>query len=438
MSSGISEVGLRARRRIALRLLPFVFVLYVIAYIDRTNVSFAGLRMNADLGFSETVFGLAIGIFYVTYVLFEIPGALIVERWSARKWTARIMISWGVVTVLTAFVRTPGEFYVARLFLGAAEASFFPGMIVYLTHWFRVSDRCRAIACLYAAVPAASLFGSPLAGWLLGVHWLNLAGWRWLFIAEGIPAIVFGLITVFYLTDRPSQARWLPQDEQQWINEELRLEVQAKKRVRDFTILQALGDRHVLLLTLTWFLALSGYLGNVYWIPTFVKRLSGLSDRSVSLLMLIPACIGIAGTLLNGWHSDKSGERQKHMVAPLLFGAVCYGLLIVAHPGPAVSVFTLLFVTGVVYAYLPVFWSMPTMMLSGPAAAAAFGLINSTGQLGGLAGPFLIGFFNQRTHSLTTSFACVALAYVAASALVLTLKIRNPLDASPLANQPEN
>src|SRR4029077_11368471 len=173
--------------RIAWRLLPLAFVLYVVAYIDRTNVSFAGLRMNADLGFSDAVFGLGIGIFYVTYVLFEIPGALIVERWGARRWTARIMISWGVVTILTAFARTAGELYAARLLVGPAEASFFPGMIVYLTHCFRPPDRCRAIACLYAAVPAASLIGAPLAGWLLGVHWLNLAGWRWLFIAEGVP-----------------------------------------------------------------------------------------------------------------------------------------------------------------------------------------------------------------------------------------------------------
>jgi MFS transporter, ACS family, tartrate transporter len=438
MSVDIPEVGLRARRRIAWRLLPLAFVLYVVAYIDRTNVSFAGLRMNADLGFSDAVFGLGIGIFYVTYVLFEIPGALIVERWGARRWTARIMISWGVVTILTAFVRTAGEFYAARLLLGAAEASFFPGMIVYLTHWFRPSDRCRAIACLYAAVPAASLIGAPLAGWLLGVHWLNLAGWRWLFIAEGVPAIVFGLVTILFLTDRPSKARWLPVDEQKWIEEELQLELQAKKKVRDFTVFQALMDRRVLLLTFAWFLALSGYLGNVYWIPTFAKRLSGLSDGAVSLLMLIPACTGVAVTLLNGWHSDKTGERRKHTVAPLLFAALFYGFLIVARPNSDASVLILLFVTGVVYAYLPVFWSMPTMMLSGPAAAAAFGMINSVGQLGGLAGPFLIGFLNQRTHSLNAALTFIALAYVAASILILTPKIRNPFDVTAAAKPMEN
>jgi len=229
VTSDIPNVGVRARRRVAWRLLPFVFLLYVVAYIDRVNVSFAALRMNADLGFGDCVFGLGVGIFYVSYVLFEIPGSIMVERWSARKWIARIMISWGLVTILTGFVRTSGQFYAVRCFLGVAEASFLPGMIVYLTHWFRLRERSRAIACLYAAVPTASLVGSPLAGWLLGTHWRGLAGWRWLFIVEGTPAIVIGIITIFYLTDWPSQARWLPQDEQEWLMNELRAELQAKK-----------------------------------------------------------------------------------------------------------------------------------------------------------------------------------------------------------------
>ena len=236
MISELPEVGIRARRRIACRLLPFVFLIYVVNFIDRVNVSFANLRMSADLGFSDRVYGLGVGMFYLTYVLFEIPGAIIVERWSARKWIARIMISWGVVTILTGFVHSAGQFYAARFFLGLAEASFFPGMIVYLTHWFCSRDRCRAIACLYTAVPTASLIGSPIAGWLLGVHWWSLAGWRWLFILEGIPAIILGIVTIFYLTDWPSQARWLPDDERDWLVDELQTELQAKKKIRDHTI----------------------------------------------------------------------------------------------------------------------------------------------------------------------------------------------------------
>src|SRR5262252_8652119 len=241
-----SDVGRRATRRIACHLLPFVFLIYVVNYIDRVNVSFANLRMSADLGFSDRVYGLGVGIFYLTYVLFEIPGAIIVERWSARKWIARIMISWGVVTILTGFVHSAEQFYTARFFLGLAEASFFPGMIVYLTHWFCSRDRCRAIACLYIAVPTASLVGSPIAGWLLGVHWWQLAGWRWLFILEGVPAVLLGVVTVFYLTDWPRQAHWLHHDEREWLAGELHTELQAKKKIRDYTIMEAFCDRRVL------------------------------------------------------------------------------------------------------------------------------------------------------------------------------------------------
>ena len=407
-----------------------MFLIYVVNYIDRVNVSFANLRMSTDLGFSDRVYGLGVGMFYLTYVLFEIPGAVIVERWSARKWIARIMISWGVVTILTGFVHSAAQFYAARFFLGLAEASFFPGMIIYLTHWFCSRDRGRAIACLYTAVPAASLVGSPIAGWLLSVYWWSLAGWRWLFILEGVPAIVLGIVTIFYLTDWPAQARWLPDDERDWLINELQTELQAKKRIRDYTILQAFCDRRVLLLIAAYFLAISGTVGNIYWIPAFVKRLSGFSDRGVTSLLLIPALIGIAGMLVNGWHSDKRAERRLHTAIPLLVAGSMYGLLIPARHNFVLAISFLLLGSGFFYAFLPVFWSMPAMILSESAAAATFGLINSMGQLGGFAGPYVIGFLNDRTHSLTASFGFIALVYVAAASLVLSLRIRDPLQAS--------
>ena len=417
-------------RRVAFRLLPFVFLLYVVNYIDRVNVSFANLRMSADLGFSDQVYGLGVGMFYLTYVLLEIPGAIVAERWSARKWIARIMISWGMVTISTGFVHTVGQFYAARFFLGLAEASFFPAMIVYLTHWFSSRDRCRAIACFYIAVPTASLIGSPIAGWLLGVHWLSLAGWRWLFILEGIPAIVLGIATIFYLTDRPSHAHWLPEDERNWLVNKLQAELQAKKRIRDYTILQAFCDRRVLLFTIAFFLALSGALGNIYWIPTFVKRLSGFSDQGVTLLLIVPAVIGIAGMLVNGWHSDRRAERRLHTALPLLIAGLTYALLIPTRHNLALAISFLLLGSGFYYAFLPAFWSMPIMILCESAAAAAIALINSIAQLGGLAGPYIIGFLNDRTHSLTASFGFIALVYVAAASLILTLRIRDPLQAS--------
>jgi len=434
----LSDVGERARRRIAYRLLPFVFLIYVVNYIDRVNVSFANLRMSAYLGFSDRVYGLGVGIFYVSYVLFEIPGALIVERWSARKWMARIMISWGLVSILTGFVHSAGQFYAIRFFLGVAEASFFPGMIIYLTRWFRQRERGRAIACLYAAVPTASLIGSPIAGWLLGVHWPLLTGWRWLFILEGIPAIVFGIITIFYLTDWPPQARWLPGDEQDWLVSELQAEMQAKKKIRDYTIREAFCDWRVLLLIAALFLALTGSLGNIYWIPTFVKRLSGFSDRAVTSMLLVPALIGIVGMLINGWHSDRMVERRWHTAIPLLLAGLMYGLLIPARHDAPLAILLLLLGSGFFYAFLPVFWPMPTMMLSESAAAATFGLINSAGQLGGFAGPYVIGFLNDRTHSLSASFGFIALVYFVAGGLILSLRIGDPLNASQRSNLLEN
>jgi len=425
----LGEVGRRATRRIACRLLPFVFLVYVVNYIDRVNVSFANLRMSADLGFSDRVYGLGVGMFYITYTLFEIPGAIIAERWSARKWVARIMLSWGIVTLLTGFVHTPREFYAARFLLGVAESSFFPAMIVYLTHWFRLRERGRAIACLYCAVPAASLIGSPLAGWLLGVHWLDLAGWRWLFVLEGFPAIVLGVITMFYLTDWPAQARWLPEQERNWLVNELRLERAAKEKIRTYTVMEAFRERRILVLVVAYLLAMTGYLGNVYWLPTFVKRVSGLSNQTVTTLLLIPALIGIAAMLLNGWHSDKTNERFWHTGIPLLAAGLMFSFSTFARLDVTLGVAFLLLGSGLLYAYLPTFWTIPTTMLSEAAAAASFGLINSIGQLGGFTGNYTIGVLNDQTHSLTASFGFIGLVYLAAGTLILSLRNRPPLCA---------
>jgi ACS family tartrate transporter-like MFS transporter len=422
----LSDVGQRARRRIAYRLLPFVFLIYVVNYIDRVNVSFANLRMSTDLGFSDRVYGLGVGMFYLTYVLFEIPGAIIAERWSARKWIARIMISWGIVTALTGFVHTAGQFYMARFLLGVAESSFFPAMIVYLTHWFRMQERGRAIACLYAAVPACSLIGSPLAGWLLGVHWRSLAGWRWLFILEGIPAILLGIITIFHLTDWPAEARWLPESERDWLVSELGAELEAKKKKRNYTIMDVFGGRRILILLLAYLLAMTGYLGNIYWIPTFVKRVSGFSNQTVTSLLMIPALMGVLGMLINGWHSDKKNERHWHTAVPLLAASSMFFFTNFSRHDVTLTIAFLVLGSGFLFAYFPTFWAIPTTMLSEAAAAASFGLINSIGQLGGFTGNYGIGFLNDRTHSLAASFTFIALTYVAAGGLILSLRVRGP------------
>jgi ACS family tartrate transporter-like MFS transporter len=271
------------------------------------------------------------------------------------------------------------------------------------------------------------LIGSPLAGWLIGVHWQSLAGWRWLFILEGIPAVVVGIITYFYMTDRPAQAPWLPHDERDWLVKELQQELRAKNKIRTPTILEAFADPRILRLILAYFLALTGSLGTIYWIPTFLKRLSGFSNQTVSSLLLIPALIGIAGMLLNGWHSDKTDERHWHSAVPLLAAGLMFGLLTLVRREVPVAIACLLLGSGFLYAYYPAFWAIPTMMLSEAAAAATFGLINSIGQLGGLAWTYTVGYLNDRTHSLLASFAFIALAYVVAGILIFSLRIRHPI-----------
>jgi MFS transporter, ACS family, tartrate transporter len=393
-------VARRARKRIARRILPFLFLLYIIAFLDRMNVGAAALQMPADLGFDDRVVGLGAGMFFIGYLVLEIPGALIAEHWSARRWIARIMISWGIVTVLMAFIHTPRDFYVVRFLVGAAEAGFFPAIIVYISHWFRASDRAKAVARFYAANPLSYVIGSPLAGLLLGISWLGLRGWRWLFILEGIPAILFGAMTLFYLTDWPRQARWLPEDERDWIVRVLELEKQAKQRVRSYTIWQGFVHRDVILLTCCYFCATTGGYGIAFWLPTILKRLSGQSDVRVTLFAALPYLAGFVLQQINGWHSDRKLERRWHAAGAIFLCAISLLLAVVfgsTNTTVAVTLFTL--VGGCYFSFHPCFWAVPTVFLTESAAAASIGLINSLGNLGGFVGPLMMGYLVHRTHS---------------------------------------
>jgi len=432
MATDMSGVAQRARRRIAIRLLPFVMTMYVVCYVDRINVAFANLRMSADLGFADRVYGLGVGMFFIGYVLFEVPGAIIVERWSARKWMARIMISWGLMTILNGFIHTPRQFYVVRLLVGLTEASFFPGIIVYLTHWFRQPDRAKAIGFFYIGGPGASLVGSFIAGWLLGVHWLGLAGWRWLFIMEGIPPILLGVVALFYLTDWPSEAGWLPEDERHWIETELEAEKKAKKHTRDYSIWQALRDGRVILLAITWLLSLTAMLASTYWLPTFVKRLSHLPDTQVALLVSLPGILGIAGMVVNGWHSDKSDERRWHALLPLVGAGISFLFMLRTTDHFAIAMTLLAVGPALFYSYQPVFWAMPTLILCESAAAASFGLINSVGQMGGIAGPYVVSYLNQRTGGLSAAFVFIGVIFLLSAIVLSFVRIESPLRAQSL------
>jgi MFS transporter, ACS family, tartrate transporter len=288
-----------------------------------------------------------------------------------------------------------------RFLVGAAEAGFLPAVLVYVSHWFRTEDRARAVASFYAANPLSYVVGSPLAGLLLGISWLGLRGWRWLFILEGIPAIVFGAITIFYLTDWPRQARWLRDDEREWIEAELEREKQAKQRVRSYTVWQALRQRDVILLTLCYFFATAGGYGIAFWLPTILKRLSGQSDIRVTLFAALPFLAGFVMQQCNGWHSDQAGERRWHAAVPIFLAGAALLLAVKFGSNTALAVGLFTLVGASYFSFHPCFWAVPSTFLSASAAAASIGLINSLGNLGGFVGPLMMGYLVTRTRSFT-------------------------------------
>lgn len=398
-TSDVGDFRQRLPRRIALRLLPFLFLLYVVAFLDRMNVGAAALQMPQDLGFSDQVLGLGAGIFFLGYFLLQIPGALAAERWSARRWISSVMFAWGILTVFMAFIRTEREFYAVRFLVGAAEAGFFPAVVVYLTHWFLAADRAKAVAGFYAAMPLSYVIGSPLAGLLLGLTWLGWRGWRWLFIIEGVPAVVLSLVTLFYLTDWPQQAKWLGLKDREWIASQLETEKKAKREVHAYGISEALRNRDVLLLTLCYFFAVTGNYGIAFWLPTILKRLSSQSDMKVTLLASLPYFAGFLTQQINAWHSDRNQERRWHATLPVLLTGVATFLAIKFGSSVLLSVIFFTIAGGAYYAYHPPFWAVPTEFLSGSAAAASIGLINSVGNLGGFVGPLIMGYLATRTRS---------------------------------------
>src|SRR5712692_2572594 len=307
------------RHDIAVRLLPFLFILYITNYLDRTSVAYAALGMTRDLGFSDRVLGLGSGIFFISYVALQIPGALLVERWSARRMIAATMIAWGSLTALTALVHTPGQLYLARFVLGAAEAGFFPGVIVYLSHWFMHADRAKATSNFMGAIPLSFVIGSPIAGWILGHKWFAVEGWRWLFILEGMPAILLGAGAFFFLTDWPGEAAWLAPEQRQWIEQKLHEEKPVGAPV--MTVWQALKSRSVLLLALITFLDYIVLYTFAFWFPTMLQRQSGFSDVRVGLLGAVPYLAAFIAMQVNGWHSDKDSERRWHSAVPMFIGA---------------------------------------------------------------------------------------------------------------------
>jgi MFS transporter, ACS family, tartrate transporter len=420
-----SPVADRARRKIARRIVPFVFLLYIISYLDRANVAFAKLSMTQELGFSEAVFGFGAGIFFIGYIFLEIPGALIVERWSARKWIARILISWGICATLLGFIRTPLHFYAARFLLGLAEAGFFPGIIVYLTHWFTGRDRAKAMAGFIVGVPVSLLFGAPISSIFLRLHWFGLSGWRWVFILEGVPAVIFGVVTWFYLTDHPRDAHWLDPDEREWITNELAAERERKKLLGHVSIWQGLKQRNVILLAIALCLANVESYAFVFWLPTTIHRVSHFSIVSSTLWAGLPFLIGLATMPIAGRLSDRAGERKFHAAIPLMFAATFFALSTIPGQSFPMVLTCLCLTTACGYAFPPPFWVLPTLTLGESAAAASIGLINLIGNLGGFIGPSVVGYVLARTHSYPLGMSILALGAMMGGVVLMSVRVQS-------------
>jgi len=417
----ISAVTLR---KVTWRLIPFLFILYVIAWLDRVNVGFAGLQMNADLGFSSTVFGFGSGIFFLGYCLFEIPSNIILERVGARLWISRIMVTWGLISAALMFVRTPATFYLLRFLLGVAEAGFFPGVIYYLSLWYPAAHRARAIAAFMTAVPVSGLIGGPLSGALLELDGLHgLAGWQWLFLLEGLPAVIMGTSVLFYLKDRPETSQWLTPAERDWLVETLAAERKACELRPNIRV--ALTDLTIWKLGFIFLLVAAGFYGYSFWAPLVIKSLTGLSNFKVGLILGAISAVTIVGMLLNSYHSDRTGERALHIAVPLSVMAVgLIGCALLRQP--FLAIFALALVPlGHCASYGP-FWSTPTQFLTGQAAAAGIALVTVIANVGSFAGPTLIGVLKAKTGTHTVAFALLGGLAVIAALLALKLGPAQP------------
>jgi D-galactonate transporter len=405
-------------RRVSWRLMPFLFLCYVAAYLDRVNVGFAKLQMLSDLRFSDTVYGIGAGIFFVGYFLFEVPSNLLMTRTGARIWIARIMISWGVISSAMMFVDSVASFYVLRFLLGAAEAGFFPGIILYLTYWYPAHRRARMVALFMSGVAVAGVVGGPLSGWIMktfaGLH--GLSGWQWLFLLEGVPSMLLGIWTLFYLDDGIRSAKWLSEGDKQQLEQAI---AEDGKQQQHMPLAQMFSNGKVWLLALVYFLFVMGLYGVSFWLPQLVKN-SGIDDVfTIGLLTAIPYFVAAVVMVLAARHSDRSGERRWHAAVAALAGALGLIVATVYSDNTVIAMAALSVATAGILSTFPIFWSLPTAMLGGAAAAAGIALINSVGNLAGFVSPYLVGAIKDATHSTANGIYLLAASLVAGAVLVV-------------------
>jgi MFS transporter, ACS family, tartrate transporter len=412
-----------AIRKATVRLIPFLCLAYTVNFLDRVNVGFAALHMNEDLGFSPAVYGFGAGIFFLGYILFEIPSNLALRRFGARIWIARIMISWGIVACAMALVHSETSFYVTRALLGIAEAGFFPGIILYLTYWFPAAERARIVALFMASVPLATVFGGPLSGALLEMHgFLGFAGWQWLFVIEGLPAIILGILALKVLTDEPSHAAWLTDEEKTALSGALAREAKETESVGYADLRTALTRPRVLALGGLYFLMVTGLYGIGFWMPQVISGF-GLDSLAVGFLTAIPYLFAAIAMVIWGRHSDRTGERRWHIALPLFLAAAAFAWS--AYSGPLVpTMMALTLATLGFYAAFGPFWALPTALLTGAGAAAGIALVNSMGNAAGFAGPYIVGVLKEATGSF--SAALLFLAAALALGGLMALGFRDP------------
>jgi ACS family tartrate transporter-like MFS transporter len=429
----------RTIRKVSARLIPFLIVCYFIAYLDRVNVGFAALTMNKALGLTATMFGFGAGIFFITYFIFEVPSNLFLDRFGARKWIARIMVSWGILSGLMAFIpdiaRITGlsnetSFYTVRALLGCAEAGFFPGIIFYLTLWYPSVYRGRIIGSFMAAIPLSSAIGAPISGMILGMNGVaGLEGWQWLFIIEAAPAILLGFVTYFYLTDRPADAHWLETDERAWLSNRLDGERRQREAAQTLSISQAIFNPRVLALALVYFGLVACNYGVGFWLPQIIKQF-GLTNAMTGWVTAIPYAIGAAFMVWYGRRSDSKIERKAHAAVALVIAAVGIASSTLTSD-PTLTIIAFSIGACGVFGALPVFWTLPTAVLSGSAAAAGIAVINSIGNLAGFAGPYAMGWIKDATGSFAGGLLLIASLAIVAMAIVLALGHNQALEKAP-------
>jgi ACS family tartrate transporter-like MFS transporter len=430
--------------KVTRKLIPFMFVLYIVAYLDRVNVSFAKLQMQDALGFSEAVYGLGAGIFFIGYFLLEIPSNLIMEKVGARVWIARIMITWGLLAAAMMFVRTPAQFYWLRFALGLAEAGFFPGMILYLTYWFPAAERARAVGRFMTATAVANIIGSPVSGALLKLHgFAGLEGWQWLFLLEGLPSCLLGLAVLFYLPNGPKDARWLSAEEKVWIEKRLAPE-QADASHKHNTLGQALMSPAVWLLCLVYFMQATGSYGFSFWLPSVIKANYTKDEFQIGLLTAIPFIAATLGLVFIAARSDRMGERRLHITGASWWGALWVGVagLLLLGQGPlatGLALVALILAPFGMSGTLGPFWAMSSSLLSGTAAAGGIAFINSVGNLGGFVGGYALGWLKDRSPGFTSGLLFVAGAYFLLGLFTLFVRVHpehSPSVAASGAEEP--